>query len=755
MINIRGYKRARENCRLKQTPIHPTLINIEAQRIANNYRAETETHRHLMVGLETWVNTVPVLGPIYNIEEGIRHKDVTQALLGTFFLSLDGLDLMALGGRKGIAPKQSLDLPILKTPTSEFSVIDSLYQTADTLDLPLSHFISEEGIGKGLTLNPDPWKIKQIDAGIPSSYRALAQRVREGESNVMWQAPTGEEYPLVHIKNENRIVPVKHSGGSYHEVSWQKGTIIRQSKLIQYDRATKTYHTHLKLLGGGKEGVPSGDTQIQGVKLRDRYTVQKISSILRAASSTGDTKMAAENLFVRFFPVTAIGEAAKELEDFSIHDFYKKIYEKSPTFRRLANHFFDTNTAKWQITFNDEAVRPYTDLFDITQRGYKNIAIPTATNIEQLQYFGFTGWHTYTREQIYLDSIIQAFTGLADYATPAMLNARGPNIALRDRVLFEASYILPQQISYPKVTISERAAGKYDLFHPNPESLSDSAREALPLENRYLDPLFNEKIDWNSDSILLGTPLNKRSTIQEIKEIRALRKGSNAPTIYAEDFAATFELSFKFSVGEDVDSIEKILDFYHAIYTNSPTFRKYWSLIAAEQALKAGAESERWTFITSKKTAAQFLSPTHLYSDLDFVNKKIYMLSDDLHYLSKNGLIKLELERKLVHQLLCIATSYKGLTQDIWINRGAIVYLTDKILEEGMYDIPRRLAYGLVSQQQIQSNQFPGNINPLEYKAAARRASDIEDMYLKTGAFKILSKALSIPPIKTPTSLNK
>lgn len=728
--------RARENCRLKQKPTHPIVVNTEAQRIANDYRAETETHRHLMIGLETWVNTVPVIGPIYNIEEGIRHQDVTQTLLGTLFLGLDSLDLMAVGARKGIALKQSPDLPILKTPASEFSAINTLYKTADTLDLPISHFVEEDNIGKGLNLNPDPWEIKQIDADIPYPYRALAQRLRAGETNVMWQAPTGEVYPLVHIRNEDRIIPVKHSGGSYHEVSWQKGTIIRQAKLIQYDRTTRTYHTHLKLIGGGRESIPSADTRIQGIKLRDRYTVQKISSILREASSTSNVKMAAENLFVRIFPVTAIGKAAKELENFSMHDFYKKIYEKSPTFRRLANHFFDTNTEKWQITINDESNRPYVDFFDITRRGYKNIAIPTTEKIDQLQYLGLTAWHTYTREQVYLDAIIQAFTGLTDYGTPVILNSRGPNIAFRDRILFEASYVLPQQISFPKVTISERATEKYHSFHPNPEAGRDSAIEALPLENRYLDPLFDRKIDWNSDTILLGTPLDKRSTIQEIKEIRAMRKEANVPITFPEDFLSKFKLSFKFSVGEDLNSIEEIEDFYHTIYSKSPTFHKHWILMSVKQELKASSESELWTFITSKKTAAQFLPSTHLYSDIDFVNKKIYILSDDLYYLSEQGFTKLEQERKLIHQLLCVITGYRGLTQGVWTNRGAIVYLTDKILEEGKYDIPRRLAYGLVSGQQIQSSQFPGNMNPLEYKTSMRRASDIEDLYLKTRAFK-------------------
>lgn len=729
--------RARENCRIKQTPIHPIMVNLEAQRIASNYRAETETHRHLMIGLETWVNTVPVIGPIYNIEEGIRHKDVTQTLLGTFFLSLDALDLMAAGRRQGISLKESLPLSDIKTPASELSVINTLYKAADTLDLPLSHFVDGDNIGKGLTLNPDPWKIKQTDADIPYPYRALAQRVRMGESNLIWQAPTGEAYPLIRIKNEDRIVPVKHSGGSYHEISWQKGKIIRKARLIQYDRATQTYHTHLKLIGGGREGIPSADTQIRGIKLRDRYTVKKISSILRDAGSTSHVRMAAENLFARFFPITAIGKAAREIEIFSIHDFHKRIYEKSPTFRRLANRFFDTNTEKWQITINDESTRPYVDLLDITRRGYKNIAIPTVANIQQLQYLGLTGWHSYTREQVYLDAMIQAFTGLTDYATPAILNSRGPNIALRDRILFEAGYVLPQQIAYPKVTANERASGNYHSFHPNPEIISDSAIEALALENRYLDPLFDEKIDWNSESILLGTPLDKRPTIQEVREIRALRKTIKGASITTEDFMPEFKRGFDLGAGEHFTEIE---NFYLILFDKSPAFRKYWQLASVDNQLKESGE--RWTFITSKKTAAQQPGTQHPYSDVDFLNKKIYIL-DDLYYLSEQGFIKLEQERKLVHQLLCVLTSYRGLTQNVWANRGAVVYLTDKILDEVGYSFPRRLAYGLVSGQQIQSQQFPGNINPREYQTTARRASDIEDMYLKTREFKRLSQAPS------------
>lgn len=71
---------------------------------------------------------------------------------------------------------------------------------------------------------------------------------------------------------------------------------------------------------------------------------------------------------------------------------------------------------------------------------------------------------------------------------------------------------------------------------------------------------------------------------------------------------------------------------------------------------------------------------------------------------------------------------------------GAVVYLTDKILKEGGYDFPRRLSYGLVTKEQIYSNQFRENINPIEYKATIRRAVDVEDTYLKSKNFKSASR---------------
>jgi hypothetical protein len=113
--------RAKENLRLSGRVPLPGRVSAEAQRIAAHFATETETHRGWMNGLETWVNTIPLIGPIYNIEEGIRQHHPWQGILGALFLGLDAIDLLSGGGsarEEGLGGAESVETWSLRTSTS-------------------------------------------------------------------------------------------------------------------------------------------------------------------------------------------------------------------------------------------------------------------------------------------------------------------------------------------------------------------------------------------------------------------------------------------------------------------------------------------------------------------------------------------------------------------------------------------------------------------------------------------------------------
>jgi hypothetical protein len=101
--------RARENLRLSGQPVSAGAVRTEVDRIVSRFATETEAHRGWVRGLETWISTVPVLGPAFNVEEGIRHQDPWQAVLGVIFLGLDALDMFS-GGQPGEALSPEVDV---------------------------------------------------------------------------------------------------------------------------------------------------------------------------------------------------------------------------------------------------------------------------------------------------------------------------------------------------------------------------------------------------------------------------------------------------------------------------------------------------------------------------------------------------------------------------------------------------------------------------------------------------------------------
>lgn len=730
--------RARENLRLKNNvDLSQAIIQIEAQRIAKNYLAETENHRQLMVGLETWINTIPVIGPIYNIEEGIRHKEATQIILGSLFLALDAFDFATQGrSPASTMAEEVLDSTAIRIPPIEHITVSSTHHITEELGIPLADFSPSISSSNNIAtlINTDPWKISLSDSNVPIDYRSLAARVRTGEEAVKWIAPNGHEFDVIYITNEDRIIPTQQVGGKFHEVSWEDGHILHNKRLIHYDTQTKIYFSSAGLKGGVRR---SGDYRIDGERLSKRYTPEKLTAIL---SKARDTKMmqSIATHFSQNFPITFENPSSST---FPAHAFYTEIYSRSPTFRRIANHFFKSeppssqSLIKWQINICNRN-RPYTSHLNIARLPHQSIYIPDDAHIANLHYLGVDTWHTFTREQIYLDAVLSAMTGHPDFIAPMQPLTRGPNIALRDRILFEAGHTLPQQTSYSRVTTAELESNSYDAFNPNHETYLASANEVLTLENNYIDPLFNEKIALNPETEVLGTPIKDRYTIRQLKHIQESllnlrRERFSDNTSFADELNRCFNFQ---GISHSPKDITEFIETYQYLYRHSSTFRQLW--LRANFEGNIDLESQ-WHFVTDPLLAEKDLPLARQHSTVNLLTKTIYIIPDDIYYLSDIGFVPVEIERKLTHAMLNILTRAHEPNIDIWTNRGALVHLAEKILSEADFNLPKRLAYGLVTGEQISTGQFRDGIDPRIYQATAQRVRDIEENYIRSRAFKI------------------
>lgn len=703
--------KAKENLRMRAQPLGKGLLDGEAQRIAANFKAETESHRAWMRGLETWVNTVPVLGPIYNIEEGIRHKDAQQALLGVLFLGLDIFDLAAGAepgagktgvGIRGISPRKNIH-------------VENFQETAKKTNLPLNSVVDHPD---AITLNAEPFDIGQVDANVPPAYRSLAQQVRNGKTDIQWQG-----YDLVHLRNENRVVPVEHRGGSYHEIDWHTTHRTRNAPLIHRDPMTGDFRSNGGLNGGVRPAAKlETEPEIFNVKVSDRLTSQQVVPLMASASDNSVRDFDA--IFSKHFNIiNPLGATSS----FDAKVFYGKLYKDSASFRRIVNRYDSSNAAAgpWQISVGDRGVGwPKAN----TVWDQKIMYLSDDATLKQMKYMSADGVQAITPEQAYLHEMIHALTGAQDPDRVRDLLNRGPVVYLTDKILSEAGYGFKQQVMYRRENLSPDAPP-----HDTVEYHRDAAAQSMEVENQYLDKVLDAKlVPVAADTLVEGSKVEHRGTVSGVrKTLDEIHSADGRGINYREGFVGKFNQNFAMLKVIDVppgvidDRWKAVTDVYRRLYKKSRTFKDLFDRLPSRASLSGSTDP--WKFVFNKEIATHELPTNRVAHGLNPATQKVYIFDDHTRYLTATGLKDVEFQRKLAYEMVCILTGgSKMKASDAYLNRGSEVFLTDKILEEAGFHFPEQIAAALASP----SN--PGSEATLRsYQTSARRSAATEDRYMK------------------------
>lgn len=728
--------RARENLRLAQAPITNTTVSAEAHHVAQSYQIGI-AEQDIASTEDMLINLIPFVGGMYNIGKGIANKNIDQIISGIFSLGLDSID----GGIGAMTKIETRSLgTLLKAPHTEHAMVDMVKGVARDLDVSMHELAPLQSSANeiGMHIHADPWKISLSDTNIPSAYRSLAERVRQGEKDVMWTAPTGKKYPVIRVINQDRIIPVKHSGGTYHEVSWENGKVLHHSQLIHYDKQGKTYFS-MGLKGGGQNsGKLSGNSVVGHAKLKDRYTVDALKTLFKKVPLPQPIEFTADEvqeLFTRHFPAISL----RSLENDALwhplaHHLYTSLYFKSEPFQRLVNRFFWENKNSWKVDFAAKGPPRIT-------RGDQSSLHPTASipndnEIAKLRYFGVDcQLHPFTKEQIYLDTILEAMNSSPYITGSTTVSARSPNIVLRDRILFDAGIPpLPQQFSSCVIGINPVTGEKinYTPLHDQPSAIpSLQDIKIFELENRFVDKKWlNKGMSISADKNLFGTPLGERITVQDVEKF--YRNTENILTVLGMSKTIKPEQIFSFVSSDHVF----LSDFYEKISRRSLTFNHCWEEATAQGSLTA---EKRWLFVSNQEdlqgaTSAQLITEAEEHGfAMDTETRVIYVPTNnmgDVYYLSDEGFTAMQKERRLVNALVQMLAPMTPPAEK-WINRGGQVLFTDYILQEAGIALPPQIAYGRVTGSEISDGVFVGlGTNPLIYQTAARRACDIEDFYI-------------------------
>lgn len=691
---------AKVGLRRESKPVTPDSVRRAADEIVGRLATETESHRALMRGLETWINTVPVAGPLYNIEEGVRHRDAARAAFGLLFLGADLFDVSAGAGgarRDAVHP-----------------VVPKLRRAAVHVD---GASVNRAGHPELIEMTVDPVHIGLRDAGVPDDLRPLTRRAREG-SGVRWR-----DYDVVHLDGEDRIVPIRRDGEHYVEVDWRTAHRLREAPRIELDpRTGKAYAQR----GKGQE---VGRTSLEG-DVRERPTVEGVTRLFERANDA--TVHDFDTLFADAFALPS--PVAANTSELNASDFYRNVYESSGTFRRLFNRHADleargrNGTAapwkRWEFVIGQSAPlgsprKPYTDF------EHKRIFLPDDAGIESMPYMSAAGPRATSPEQAYLGEMVRALTGARDPAVGIDLANRGPAAYLTGKILNEAGYDVPEQIMFrahdaPSDTPPEQTA----QYHV------EAAVRGAELEDRYLDAVLDAgRGAVTAETLVDGVPVASRLTVSGTKASLDAIEGEDDEVFLAwSDFKTKFHRNFGFYVQDRTMTRQLasdamvVLDFYGRLYQRSATFRRMFD----EMPVTEASQADPWKFVLEGDIEFDLLSSNARERGMNQPAKKIYVLDDGMRYLTEAGLRDVEIERTLTYQMICAITGLQKLPPAQAItNRGPAVYLTDRILLEAGFNYPRQLAAALAGP-----DDAAAQARLLARQTSAMRNAATEDQYM-------------------------
>ncbi|MEA3117359.1 MAG: hypothetical protein QOI13_629, partial [Paraburkholderia sp.] len=699
--------KAQENLWAKNVPLTGEAALEEVERIVANLEAETENHRAWVRGAEMWIGMVPVAGPLYNIEEGVRHHDAARVAFGLLFLGVDLFDLTTAGGGPGAASRRAHPVSV------------KMRNAAARLDSSIVDVATHTAVRQAAA---DPVDIAVQDGDIPLVHRGLAARARDGEQHVRWR-----DYDVVHLEDEQRIALVTEFNGGYCEVDWGSGRRVRSRPALEVDPASGKLRPRYEPVEAPNARVET----VRGFEVDTRFTVDAVQRLLKQAGHAELRNF--ERIFNKHFEYKSSGPDAST---FDVNKFFGGLYERSHTFRRLANRFEDVDgralngtrapSKQWEMLVGEmgplgSPTKAYTDF------EHRRIYMPKDEAIEAMEYMTASGLQPMSLEQAYLHEMIQALTGAFDPArTVDMLN-RGPVVYLTDKVLNEGGYAFAEQVMY------RRENSLPDMpRHETIEFHREAATQAAHAENRYLDPIVDAKrARVPADALIEGVSVESRVTVREVREIvREVAMGEDDVFLLMDQFDTKFGKNFGFVGSESTPTevmasdAKVLVSFYRRLYRKSETFRYLFDKMPTLDASLDPAAA--WKFMLDESPPIDSLAQGASLRPATPGSKEIYLLEDGLQYLSANGLRDVEVERKLTYDMVCAIGGFDRLAPgEMYRNRGPAVYLTDSILTEAGFHFPKQLVAALANDgDALAQSQL------LAYQTSAQRAAVTEDEYL-------------------------
>ncbi|AWK15710.1 hypothetical protein SK355_12920 [Candidatus Fukatsuia symbiotica] len=665
---------------------------------------------------EELINLIPVVGAAYNIEQGIRHHDWLQTLIGTLALGFDGASLLYNGLKNGISETEVNFHSLMENDKKVISTVSRA--TSQVTDLPITHWTDNI---EAITIKPDPYDLALPRARIPLSFQEQALHVRQGAQGIKWK-----DYSLVYVINQDRVMPIKNSkGGFFYEVDWQTEKPNYANRITR--EAGGKYYSKLSLKGGGhyQRKATSAYLNAWFWHLGDSVTVNTVSRFLSKAKNTRRFPHF-DNLFhARFELALERGQSPSILIQ-----IYHTMYSRSPTFRRLFNYAVDFLNKTFQIKITSTLSPQFN-----VHKG--QIKFPSASTLPLMpQYVNLLGTSAeFSAARIYLHEMLHVLSDLED-PMPGLASVfnRGPIVYFTERILFEAGEVSPGRLSYevslndtflptdPDVVddiLSTEGMDDAALSTPTEENdqprslissnyLSASSNSSTTIDVTQLSPrksippeplasssdmmnlvikkiitedleldltldasVDNSRVEPTAHTVILGYELNRHRTVfdaikykkhfNEMNDPLLSRIGtyfhsvfnSNISEIKNTSWSRLGRITSQYLLRHPPSLKIRLKNIVENCYYYRKTFRKI--LLFAKTELAKSLQEIKWTFILDKKYTENYLVDN---AQCILINQDEHSITLRHHqafaYLSSTGIQPLSLERQVISALVSL-----------------------------------------------------------------------------------------------------
>ncbi|MGI4985631.1 MAG: PipA/GogA/GtgA family type III secretion system effector [Janthinobacterium lividum] len=715
------------------------------------------------------IDFVPFAGSIYTLGKGLWERDAKLALRGAFGFSIDVLFVWVGGATERMVARQAARLvsEVGLTP-HEPRALAMLAELGEVLDVTRPGELPAGNV----VVNTDPCGVERLaevpparDAGTvaatpgegrsPASSTSAAHGDRSSTRSVpapAADARTGSGFSLDGALTRRSMEPVEGDTLSTGSASWRFPAsapgLLRIGRGASWEGAGdgflhssvrrrpssrgKVVRMHSARTGRtlSRNGSHGGATATRSTRFLERATVARTREFIRARDFI--ERIRSDAFSVAMPQISELlhletGVATETQHDFQIvRDTLQALCESSQTLRALMRaalkaHPKSSSTAPpFSLRFMKGAP-PRCDL----QRNL--IVLPRVAQRFDTRYVDARGVTPFQRERAWLHELVHALTGIEDVGSHERLGHRGAVVYFTDRILFEAGPGYPERVMY------QHAKGAFASGHARaPDPVIDAARqeavETALAEDTFLDTLLRRRMKWGGAETILGTPVEQRLTVIQVRRLRQEIEGwmGDEATLRLHEFLASLRHIFRVSVNAGSELGAVIARGTRFVRLIEKAYREddFICFLMNRWYVDAGRQPE-WSVRWSRHPLPY---PARGWS-VNRETRSLVLYEEPLFHASQQGPRLLDDDRRLAGaliELITPATEAMTAWMEPHLNRGLRVYLENRVMALSR---PRRR--GDPDPLQRISAQWTHDAASLWPSIGkARRAAEAEDAWL-------------------------